>query len=168
MVHVQRVRLMHLGRTGRANCRIIIQLMIQMIILLHPICFRTEARAIKWLSPGDPAHTVLTNWLNKPATTRNLRLLAHGIHTSQLENLHSLILKYAPKRLDFDPPAYDGRVRLAILDHNENVARKAQIGEKALSAEHGSFHVPLACVTTQLATLWPDSSQWPHLYHPHV
>jgi hypothetical protein len=50
-------------------------------------------------------------------------MLNHGMHTGSLENLHSLILAYAPKRLDFDPPGYLSRVQLAIIDHNRNVGR---------------------------------------------
>lgn len=54
---------------------------------------------------------------------KTLRLLNHGQHTGNLENLHSIILAYAPKRLNFDPTGYDIRVKLAVIDHNSNVMR---------------------------------------------
>lgn len=95
-------------------------------------------RKTLWLQPEDPAHRVLLNALNKPKTLQSLRLLNHGLHTGTLENLHSLILVYAPKRLDFDPPGYQARVKLAILDHNHNVSRGSKKGEKA------------SCTTTRL------------------
>lgn len=71
---------------------------------------------------------MLVAQLQKPHTLRTLRLLPHGIHTGQLEALHNLILMYAPKKTDFDPPGYEARVKLAILDHNENVRRDLKIG----------------------------------------
>lgn len=56
-------------------------------------------------------------------------MLNHGLHTGSLENLHSLILVYAPKRLDFDPDGYNARVKLAIIDHNYNTGRKYAKGD---------------------------------------
>ena len=55
-------------------------------------------------------------------------MLAGCIHTGALESLHSVMLKYAPKRLDFDPASYNGRIQLAILDFNENIHRERQRG----------------------------------------
>ena len=76
-----------------------------------------------WLKVGDEAHTVLVNHLSCNRRLGTLKLLNHGMHTGRLENLHSLILAYAPKRLDFDPLGYRTRVKMAIIDHNCNVDR---------------------------------------------
>ena len=51
------------------------------------------------------------------------------MHTGSLESLHALILAYAPKLLDFDPPGYQARVQVAIMDHNHNYQRKLRLGE---------------------------------------
>lgn len=80
------------------------------------------------MTPGSPAHKVLTDVLGAPRNLKTLRLLNHGQHTGALENLHSLILAYAPKRTDFDPPSYRARVKLAVIDHNCNVGRQILTG----------------------------------------
>jgi hypothetical protein len=82
-----------------------------------------------WLTADSPGLKVLTDYLHKPRVTKTLRLLNHGQHTGMIESLHNLIISYAPKRLDFDPAAYQSRVRLAIIDHNENVGRPPITGE---------------------------------------
>jgi hypothetical protein len=61
-----------------------------------------ERKAL-WITPGEPAHEVLVRLLADSRRISGLRLLNHGMHTGKLENLHSLILAHAPKRLDFDP-----------------------------------------------------------------
>ena len=81
-----------------------------------------------WLTPDSAAHRVLTNALESPRLLKTLRLLNHGQHTGALENLHSLILAYAPKRTDFDPPSYRMRIKLAVIDHNRNVGRQILTG----------------------------------------
>jgi len=43
--------------------------------------------------------------------------------TSELENFHNLILKYASKRNSYKPPAYPARNGLAALDHNAHCGR---------------------------------------------
>jgi len=84
---------------------------------------RDTDRELKWLTPGDPAHQVLVEYLSSKNFLSQLRQAAHGTHTGTLENLHSVMLVYASKRIDFDPASYNGRMCLAIMDHNENVGR---------------------------------------------
>ena len=62
-------------------------------------------------------------------------MLNHGMHTGSLESLHALILAYAPKLLDFDPPGYQARVQVAIMDHNHNYQRKLRLGEYSYEAK---------------------------------
>ena len=89
--------------------------------------YREFARKVEWVTPGSEALRVFTDTLT--AQRKNtLRMLSHGQHTGALENLHSLILAYAPKRLDFDPPGYQARVKLAIIEHNSNTGRALQTG----------------------------------------
>lgn len=84
---------------------------------------------MKWLVAGSPAHQVLVKILSDDKRLKTLRLLNHGQHTGKLETLHSLILCYAPKRLDFDPVGYDIRVKLAVIDHNYNATRSIATGK---------------------------------------
>lgn len=79
---------------------------------------------VPWLSPGDDAHQVLTEHLHSSRFLSQLELAAHGQHTGGLEVLHSLFLAYAPKRINFNPPSYEGKIQLAIIDHNENCQRE--------------------------------------------
>ena len=46
-----------------------------------------------------------------------------------IENINSLTNKYAPKRLNFDKPAFQARVRVAVLDNNENTGRPILLGK---------------------------------------
>lgn len=79
-----------------------------------------------WLLPGSPAQKVLVDQLNDKRTTNTLNMLNHGQHTGSLESLHALMLAYAPKRLDFDPPGYRARTKLSMIDHNHNYDRGVQ------------------------------------------
>ena len=53
----------------------------------------------------------------------------HGQHTGIIEVFHSLILAYAPKRINYEPDTYTARIRLAVQDHNENVQRPVKRGD---------------------------------------
>lgn len=50
--------------------------------------------------------------------------LTNPLHTGSLEVFHSLINSYAPKRQEFELNVQDARVKLAILDHNNNVGKQ--------------------------------------------
>ena len=69
------------------------------------------------------------DFFDKPMVLSHLKLLDEAQHTGALEFLHAVMVKYAPKRLNFSLPGYLLRVRLAILDHNENVGREVKTGE---------------------------------------
>lgn len=90
--------------------------------------YSEENRDVTWLQPGDDAHKVLVDHVQTPQFLSQLELAAHGTHTGRLEVLHSMFLTYASKRIDFDPPSYQGRIQLGILDHNENCTRPVQTG----------------------------------------
>lgn len=83
---------------------------------------------VKWLTPGSPPHRILTEHLTSPQFLSQVELVAHGTHTGSLEVLHSLMLTYATKRIDFNPPSYCGRIQLAVMDHNENARRPVETG----------------------------------------
>lgn len=72
---------------------------------------------------------MLTKHLHDTNFVTQLELASHGEHTGRLEVLHSMMLAYVPKRIDFDPPSYEGRIQLAFLDHNENVGRPVKLSK---------------------------------------
>ena len=53
----------------------------------------------------------------------------HGQHTGIIEVFHSLILAYAPKRMNYEPDTYTASIMLAVQDHNENVQRPVKRGD---------------------------------------
>ena len=65
--------------------------------------------------------------------------LTKPYHTGSLEVFHSLINSYAPKRQAFELNVMSARIKLAILDHNNNVGRKQAVvsHEKKGSAKKG-------------------------------
>ena len=85
---------------------------------------------IQWLERDSPAHRVLCEHIRSENFLSQLRLAAHGQHTGKLEVLHSMMLAYAPKRIDFEPSAYNGRIKISVLDHNENVQRPIKTGKR--------------------------------------
>ena len=52
-----------------------------------------------------------------------------SVFAGSLENIVSLTNKYATKRLDFELRAFEARMRVAILDHNENISRSVLPGD---------------------------------------
>ena len=90
---------------------------------------REESREVTFLSAGDPAHKVLVEHVGSKAFLDQLKLCTHGVHTGRLEVLHSMMLAYVSKRINYDPPSYNARIQLAILDHNENCSRKPLYGK---------------------------------------
>ena len=91
--------------------------------------FRSEDRDVQFLQSNDPAHKVLVEHIQSKPFMEQLNLCTHGVHTGKLEVLHSMFLAYVSKRIDYDPPSYNARVQLAVLDHNENCSRKPIIGK---------------------------------------
>ena len=84
----------------------------------------------KWLKEGSPAHNALSCIVRKPRLVKDIRMLASFCHTGILESFHSLVLKYAPKRHEFDYNQMEARLQLAVLDHNYNANRQQAIIKK--------------------------------------
>lgn len=76
-----------------------------------------------WLEIDSPAHEALKDVINDKRLLTDVRKLSQFCHTGSLENYHSVILKYAPKRQHFDYRGMQTRLQLAALDHNHNVGR---------------------------------------------
>ena len=100
-----------------------------------------EARKKKWIEKDSPAYQALDDVITNPRDLKDMEHLADPYHTGEIEVFHSLITCYAPKRQEFELNVMDARVKLAILDHNNNVKRKqstiinprkgsAKVGEK--------------------------------------
>ena len=68
-------------------------------------------------------HKSLKKIITAPHLLSAIRRCTLALPTDYLENLHSVMLKYAPKRLHFSSRGMNMRCCLAYLDHNENVGR---------------------------------------------
>eukprot|EP00057_Strongylocentrotus_purpuratus_P007988 XP_011662462.1 PREDICTED: uncharacterized protein LOC105437502 [Strongylocentrotus purpuratus] len=83
----------------------------------------TKERKIKWLTPDSLAHVALQEVLFDKNLVKDIKRLTKACRTGELESFHSMLLKYAPKRQEFDYPVMLARLQLAVLDHNNNVGR---------------------------------------------
>ncbi len=84
----------------------------------------SESRKKKWIKRDSPAYYALEKIINNKRYLKDIPHLANPLHTGSLEVFHSLINSYAPKRQEFELNVQNARVRLAILDHNNNVNKK--------------------------------------------
>ncbi|KAJ8049969.1 hypothetical protein HOLleu_02957 [Holothuria leucospilota] len=61
-------------------------------------------RRKKWLVEGSAAHSALNKIILNKRLLNDLKYIAEFMHTGALEVYHNVVLKYAPKRLEFDFP----------------------------------------------------------------
>lgn len=83
-----------------------------------------EIEAKAWITEGSPAFLALKKIIYDKKLISAIEKCRHYIHTSQLESLHNVFLKYLPKRLNFWENSTNMRLQLAIIEHNTNVDRK--------------------------------------------
>lgn len=76
-----------------------------------------------YLQFGSDAYLALKNIVSAPRLLSALRHCTLSLSTASLENLHSVMLKYTPKRLHFGSLGMNYRTILAYLDHNNNIER---------------------------------------------
>ncbi|CAG2187304.1 unnamed protein product [Mytilus edulis] len=88
----------------------------------------------KWLVRESKAHKALKEVVLDKRPRKDICQLSEFCHTGNLEVYHSLMLKYCPKRQEFDYDQMVTRTTLAVIDHNLNQNRDHKInknGEKA-------------------------------------
>ena len=88
----------------------------------------------KWLVRESKAHKALKEVVLDKRLRKDICQLSEFCHTGNLEVYHSLMLKYCPKRQEFDYDQMVTRTTLAVIDHNLNQNRDHKInknGEKA-------------------------------------
>lgn len=76
-----------------------------------------------WLTVDSEAHNALKSVVLDKRLIKDIGQLSEFLHTGSLEVYHSVLLKYAPKRLHFQYAGMQTRLQLAALDHNHNVDR---------------------------------------------
>ena len=101
----------------------------------HPAMSRRERKSINWLKAGSPAHVALEEVVTNTKLLNDVGKLTEFHHTGELEQYHSLLLKYAPKKEHFSYNGMVARTQLAIMDHNHNVNREQAVLKKGLIKE---------------------------------
>ncbi|XP_034564403.1 uncharacterized protein LOC117830406 isoform X1 [Notolabrus celidotus] len=88
----------------------------------HPHKVATDTK--KWLQPGSNTLHRVEKILMSERVLRNVENLSHDYQTSSLEDFHSDVLSFAPKKEDFPFIERLCRLYLAAMHFNENVERK--------------------------------------------
>ncbi|XP_002939397.1 uncharacterized protein LOC100487738 [Xenopus tropicalis] len=83
-----------------------------------------EQKQTCWIGANHPAHSVLAEIINDTKFLNDLSHIGKFCHTGDLENFHSKVSRYKPKRLSFPMDSVIARTTLAALSHNRNVKRK--------------------------------------------
>ncbi|VDI27339.1 Hypothetical predicted protein [Mytilus galloprovincialis] len=98
----------------------------------HPPLSADAIRKKKWLPKDSPAYEALEKVITNKLILRDIRHLDRFCHTGSLETYHSMMLKYCPKRLEFDYPSMVARTQLAVVDNNVNIGRKQKTGANGM------------------------------------
>ena len=99
----------------------------------HNPLSRREVKEKLWLKPGTAAHVALEEVVFNKKLLKDLKLVTEFHHTGNLEVYHSMMLKYCPKRQHFSHEGMNARTQLAVLDHNQNCARKQAVVKQGSS-----------------------------------
>ena len=88
----------------------------------HRTLTRNEKKQVPCLKAGSPALVALEDVISNTRLLKDMEKLTEFHHTGALE-VHSLMLKYLPKRKHFTYSGMLARTQLAALDHNHNCSR---------------------------------------------
>ncbi|XP_056013504.1 uncharacterized protein LOC130052444 [Ostrea edulis] len=89
----------------------------------HPQLSSEQSRKKKWLQKKSKAYKALEKIIMDKRIQKDIRQLNNFCHTGEIEVYHSMMLKYVPKRQEFQYPQMVARTQLAALDHNFNLNR---------------------------------------------
>jgi hypothetical protein len=89
----------------------------------HPQLSSEQTRKKKWLQKKSRAYKALEKIVFDKRIQKDIKQLNQFCHTGEIEVYHSMMLKYVPKRQEFQYPQMVARTQLAVLDHNFNLNR---------------------------------------------
>ncbi|KAL3693226.1 hypothetical protein R1sor_006877 [Riccia sorocarpa] len=91
----------------------------------RPCCLPIETgteRPQKYFEQGSPTHIALVNFLEKHITPAKMRFYTRARENFLSETFHSVINKYATKRIHFHK-SHEARLCACAMDWNENIGR---------------------------------------------
>ncbi|KAJ8050065.1 hypothetical protein HOLleu_03116 [Holothuria leucospilota] len=113
-----------------------------------------EQRKKKWLKQGSSSHEALCKIVTGKRLLQDLPYIGEFMHTGALEVFHNVVLKYAPKRLEFNFAQMDARLKLAALDHNLNVGRAKAVVKKPRAGSSPRGETQYKRVFTKFTKQW--------------
>lgn len=120
----------------------------------HAHLSNEEQRRKKWLKQGSPSHEALRKIVTDKRLLQDLPYIGEFMHTGALEVFHNVVLKYAPKRLEFNFAQMDARLKLAALDHNLNVGRAKAVVKKPRAGSSPRGETQYKRVFTKFTKQW--------------
>lgn len=87
---------------------------------MHAPLTRRDVRTMAWLEKGGLEHTKLADIVTNPFLCEDMKRCTSFIHTGQNEVLHSVVLKYLPKRKHFPMKTQIVRMMIVSLEVDEN------------------------------------------------
>jgi hypothetical protein len=90
----------------------------------HPPLSPDDIRKKRWLLKDSQAFIAIEKTLTDKHILRDIRHLDLFCQTGDLETYHSMMLKYCPKRQEFDYPSMVARTQLAVINNNVNIGRQ--------------------------------------------
>lgn len=96
-----------------------------------------QKKDTRWIGSNHPAHNILKKIINDSMLLRDITKIEKFCHTGDLENFHSKVLKYKPKRLCFKMDGMIARTALGALSHNRNVNRQQAVVKTAKKSTLG-------------------------------
>lgn len=96
----------------------------------HRALTRAERKEKAWLKRDSPAYEAIEAIVTDKQMLKDLDNMTEFCHTGGLENFHSMLLHYCPKRLHFSYEGMVGRTQLAIMDNNSNTDRSQQVDKE--------------------------------------
>ena len=88
---------------------------------------QTQARKMKWMVAGSPAHEEFKKIIMHYNVREDLMQMANGVNTTLLEVYHNMMSKYLPKIYHFQYDHMEMGTMLSALDNNYNTNRAQKV-----------------------------------------
>ena len=115
---------------------------------------KEKSKRKKWIKKFTPAYNVIEKVILDSKNLKDMEHLTKPYHTGSLEVFHSLINSYATKRQEFELNVMDARVKLAVIDHNNNVYRQQATVKKQRKGSQKEGEKQWRILSSKLSKEW--------------